>query len=101
MELMIGRTVAYAVAMIASLDVFAATVGENLVRADFAGDGVGGILDWSVCRSLGGVRTTRLKEKGPDGKPVLRRNLYSVPYRGGRKFDEKYTTPSRSIRSRI
>ena len=50
----------------------AATVGENLVRDDFAGDGVGGVLDWSVCRSLGGVRTTRLKEKGPDGKPVLR-----------------------------
>ena len=25
-----------------------------------------------------------------NGRPVLRRNLYSVPYRGGRKFDEKY-----------
>ena len=62
----------FVVAMAASTGLFAATVGENLIRDDFAGDGIGGILDWSVSRSLGGVRTTRLKEAGPDGKPVLR-----------------------------
>ena len=50
----------------------AVKVGENLLRTDFAGDGVGGILNWSVCRSLGGVNTERLQEKGPDGFPVLR-----------------------------
>ena len=52
--------------------VFAAAVGENLIRDDFASDGVGGILNWSVCRSLGGVKVEKLKEKGPEGKPVLR-----------------------------
>ena len=51
---------------------FAAAVGENLIRDDFASDGVGGILNWSVCRSLGGVKVERLKEKGPEGRPVLR-----------------------------
>ena len=52
--------------------VFGVAIGENLIRNDFAGDGVGGILNWSVCRSLGGVKEERLREKGPDGYPVLR-----------------------------
>jgi len=66
------RTTLSAVILSLSSSVFAVTVGENLIRDDFASDGIGGVLNWSVCRSLGGVKVERLKEKGPDGKPVLR-----------------------------
>ena len=62
----------FATVLSLSAAAFAASVGENLIRADFAGDGVGGVLNWSVCRSLGGVKVERLKETGPGGCPVLR-----------------------------
>ena len=59
-------------AAIPSVAFGAVRIGENLIRNDFAGDGVGGVLNWSVCRSLGGVKAERLAEKGPSGHPVLR-----------------------------
>jgi len=66
------RLAALAAVLTAWTSASAAGVGENLIRDDFAGNGVGGILDWTVCRSLGGVCVERLAEKGPGGKPVLR-----------------------------
>ena len=66
------KTTLFATVLSLSAAAFAAAAGENLIRDDFAGDGVGGILNWSVCRSLGGVKEERLKEKGPEGRPVLR-----------------------------
>ena len=66
------KTILFATVLSLSAAASAVTVGENLIRDDFAADGVGGVLNWSVCRSLGGVKVERLKEKGPEGKPVLR-----------------------------
>ena len=50
------KTTLFATVLSLSAAALAATVGENLIRDDFASDGVGGILNWSVCRSLGGVK---------------------------------------------
>jgi len=61
-------TACFAIACILSLSACA----KNILRETFEGDGLGGVLDWSISRSEGGTTVTPLAEKGPDGFRVLR-----------------------------
>ncbi|MBR4654600.1 MAG: hypothetical protein IKO72_14665 [Kiritimatiellae bacterium] len=47
-------------------------VGENIINGDLVSDGIGGVLNWQVCRPSGAPEVGRLRETGPDGRTAVR-----------------------------
>ena len=61
-----------AISLVGAVVMCCAALGENLLRSEFLGDGIGGCLDWGISRSTGGVSAELLPAAGPEGAHAVR-----------------------------